>query len=174
LTPPTLVKVPEPKPPYVASIRTLLCPNMFLPRIFSVLMHLSRLHWHGRMAQSWQILLNTMLFCFRTGTDRYCKLHYIRFGLNCTLSYRLKVNVMSSALTSSLLSYPVSQPEPSTSTTLPRSSPPRELLKNRLYVGNLHPTVDECVPILSLLLMGCESEPEAMSNWFLFLVTGTP
>ena len=51
---------------------------------------------------------------------------------------------MSSASTSSLLSYPVSEPEPSTSTSFPRSTPPRELLKNRLYVGNLHPTVDEC------------------------------
>jgi len=50
---------------------------------------------------------------------------------------------MPSGSTSSLLSYPVSQPEPSTSTSLPPSTPPRELLKNCLYVGNLHPTVDE-------------------------------
>jgi hypothetical protein len=106
------------------------------------------------------------------GPGRTGIVNYIRFGLNRTHSYRWKS--MSSASTSSLLSYPVSQPEPSTSTTLPRSSPPRELLKNRLYVGNLHPTVDECVPVLSLLHMGCESKPEAMSNWFLFLVTGTP
>jgi hypothetical protein len=56
---------------------------------------------------------------------------------------------MSSGSTPSLLSYPVSQPEPSTSTSRPRSPPPRELLKNRLYVGNLHPTVDECVLVSS-------------------------
>ena len=58
---------------------------------------------------------------------------------------------MSSGSTSSLLSYPVSEPEPSTSTSLPRSATPRELLKNRLYVGNLHPTVDECA-LISLSL----------------------
>jgi hypothetical protein len=34
LTPPTLVKVPEAIWPYVASIRSLLCPDMFLPRSF--------------------------------------------------------------------------------------------------------------------------------------------
>lgn len=48
---------------------------------------------------------------------------------------------MSSA--SSHLSYPASQSDPSTSTSLPQPPPQRELLKNRLYVGNLHPTVDE-------------------------------
>ncbi|KAH9991992.1 hypothetical protein BJV74DRAFT_835638 [Russula compacta] len=45
--------------------------------------------------------------------------------------------------TSSHLSYPAPQSEPSSFTPLVPPSPPRELLKNRLYVGNLHPTVDE-------------------------------
>ncbi|SRR5713226_1105377 len=53
---------------------------------------------------------------------------------------------MSSA--SSHLSYPSPQSDPSTSTSLPQPPPQRETLKNRLYVGNLHPTVDECVPSL--------------------------
>ncbi|KAI9450588.1 RNA-binding domain-containing protein, partial [Russula earlei] len=44
---------------------------------------------------------------------------------------------------SSHLSYPAPEPEPPTSASLPSSPPPRELLKNRLYVGNLHPTVNE-------------------------------
>jgi len=46
-------------------------------------------------------------------------------------------------LMSSHLSYPSLEPEPSPSTSLDPPQPPRELLKNRLYVGNLHPTVDE-------------------------------
>ncbi|KAI0300113.1 hypothetical protein B0F90DRAFT_1725070 [Multifurca ochricompacta] len=44
---------------------------------------------------------------------------------------------------SSHLSYPTVDAEASTSTLLALSPPSRELLKNRLYVGNLHPTVDE-------------------------------
>lgn len=48
---------------------------------------------------------------------------------------------------SSHLSYPSPQPDPSTSTSIPQPPPQRELLKNCLYVGNLHPTVDECVPL---------------------------
>jgi hypothetical protein len=51
------------------------------------------------------------------------------------------------ASTSSHLSYPASEaPEGSTSTLRAPSPPLPELLKNRLYVGNLHPTVDEFVP----------------------------
>jgi len=46
-------------------------------------------------------------------------------------------------MSSSHLSYPSLEPQPSPSTSLEPSHPPRELLKNRLYVGNLHPTVDE-------------------------------
>ncbi|KAI0261240.1 hypothetical protein BC834DRAFT_896881 [Gloeopeniophorella convolvens] len=43
---------------------------------------------------------------------------------------------------SSLLSYPAAEPVEEASTSR-ASTPPRELLKNRLYVGNLHPTIDE-------------------------------
>ncbi|KAH9975281.1 hypothetical protein BGW80DRAFT_1296273, partial [Lactifluus volemus] len=44
---------------------------------------------------------------------------------------------------SSHLSYPSLEPEASTSTSIVPSPPSCELLKNRLYIGNLHPTVDE-------------------------------
>jgi hypothetical protein len=53
--------------------------------------------------------------------------------------------VVSSA--SSHLSYPSFETEASTSTALAPSPPSRELLKSRLYVGNLHQTVDECVSL---------------------------
>jgi len=56
-------------------------------------------------------------------------------------------------MSSSHLSYPSIEPEPSPSTSLDPPHPPRELLKNRLYVGNLHPTVDEYV-LLPLLTKG--------------------
>ena len=62
-----------------------------------------------------------------------------------TLSLLHRHSRMSSA--SSHLSYPSPQPDPSTSTSIPQPPPQRELLKNCLYVGNLHPTVDECVPL---------------------------
>lgn len=133
LTPPTLVKVLNPQQPYVlprfAAYYVLTC--FFLG--ISVLMHLSRV----------TLAVERYLFSDRTRTG-YCKL-LGPFESNCC--HFLVSMSMSSASTSSLLSYPVSQPEPSTSTSLPRSTPPRELLKNRLYVGNLHPTVDECALI---------------------------
>jgi hypothetical protein len=47
---------------------------------------------------------------------------------------------------SSHLSYPTTESNASASTSH-APSPLRELLKNRLYVGNLHQTVDECVLI---------------------------
>jgi RNA recognition motif-containing protein len=51
---------------------------------------------------------------------------------------------MASTSTSSHLTYPASDPpEGSTSSLRAPSQPLPELLKNRLYVGNLHPTVDE-------------------------------
>ncbi|KAH9061167.1 hypothetical protein EDB87DRAFT_490845 [Lactarius vividus] len=51
---------------------------------------------------------------------------------------------MASTSTSSHLSYPAPEaPEGSTSTQRAPSPPLPVLLKNRLYVGNLHPTVDE-------------------------------
>ncbi|KAI9438534.1 hypothetical protein H4582DRAFT_1949277 [Lactarius indigo] len=51
---------------------------------------------------------------------------------------------MASTSASSHLSYPAPEaPEGSTSTQRAPSPPLPELLKNRLYVGNLHPTVDE-------------------------------
>src|SRR6266702_1364877 len=58
---------------------------------------------------------------------------------------------MASTSTSSHLSYPAPEaPEGSTSTLRASSPPLPELLKNRLYVGNLHPTVDEFVPLYIL------------------------
>jgi hypothetical protein len=46
---------------------------------------------------------------------------------------------------SSSLTYPnpLSYPEPDSSTPSTSSSAPRHVLKDRLYVGNLHPSVDE-------------------------------
>ena len=47
------------------------------------------------------------------------------------------------------LSYPsVIDPEPTSEQQQPQQ--PRQLLKDRLYIGNLHPTVDESVPPLPL------------------------
>ena len=58
---------------------------------------------------------------------------------------------MASTSTSSHLSYPAPDvPEGSTSTLRAPSPPLPELLKNRLYVGNLHPTVDEFVSLCTL------------------------
>ncbi|KAI0251047.1 hypothetical protein BJV78DRAFT_1214050 [Lactifluus subvellereus] len=51
--------------------------------------------------------------------------------------------ILGSSNVVSHLTYPSLEAEASTSTLLAPSPPPRELLKNRLYVGNLHPTVDE-------------------------------
>lgn len=51
---------------------------------------------------------------------------------------------MASTSTSSHLTYPASDPPEGSTSSLRAPSPPLpELLKNRLYVGNLHPTVDE-------------------------------
>ncbi len=50
----------------------------------------------------------------------------------------------------SLLSYPDSSSIPE-DLPLPAPAQPRKLLKDRLYVGNLHPTVDESVFDLSIL-----------------------
>jgi hypothetical protein len=53
-----------------------------------------------------------------------------------------------SATTTSLITYPSSDPNPSaSSSTVPPSSASRQLLKDRLYIGNLHPSVDECVSL---------------------------
>ena len=58
---------------------------------------------------------------------------------------------MASTSSCSHLSYPAPEaPEGSTSTLRAPSPPLPELLKNRLYVGNLHPTVDEFVPLCPL------------------------
>jgi hypothetical protein len=58
---------------------------------------------------------------------------------------------MASTSTSSHLSYPAPEPPEGSTSTLRAPSPPLpELLKNRLYVGNLHPTVDEFVPLCVL------------------------
>lgn len=47
------------------------------------------------------------------------------------------------ASTSNFISYPSATPLPPTPPPAPPA--PTQLLKDRLYVGNLHPTVDECV-----------------------------
>lgn len=45
------------------------------------------------------------------------------------------------------LSYPTITAEATTEATTSASAQPRQILKDRLYVGNLHPTVDEYAPI---------------------------
>ena len=47
------------------------------------------------------------------------------------------------ASTSQFISYPAATPSPPLSPAVP--PPPAQVLKDRLYVGNLHPTVDEYV-----------------------------
>jgi len=96
--------------------------------------------------EAWLLNTGGYLFSDRTRTGPVIVDYYRTFESNPNCYYLVS---MSSGSTSSLLSYPVSEPEPSTSYPLPRSTPPRELLKNRLYVGNLHPTVDECAYTLS-------------------------
>lgn len=55
---------------------------------------------------------------------------------------------MASTSASSHLSYPAPEPPEGSTSALRAPSPPSpELLKNRLYVGNLHPTVDEFVSV---------------------------
>jgi hypothetical protein len=59
--------------------------------------------------------------------------------------------VASTSQLNQLITYPKADPVPSNEAAAARTTPaPKIQVKERLYIGNLHPTVDECV-FLSLL-----------------------
>jgi RNA recognition motif-containing protein len=62
---------------------------------------------------------------------------------NANINY-VDPNSESSGSGISMSNHHLSYPAPSTRPPTPTPEP-RQLLKDRLYVGNLHPTVDECV-----------------------------